>query len=200
MSRPFKLESFEKNLGQGQMSTSLVSNESVEDVRLAAFEQGYKAGWDDSHASYEADQEKISADFARNLNELSFTYHEVRSTIIRSLEPLLREMVSNVIPKIAQTNLGELVSEQIMELVDSQSTIPVELLVSAQDKTSLEMLSKNQTELPITIMEETSLASGQVFIRMGGNETQFDISAVLEGFENAIGCFFDTEEKELAHG
>jgi hypothetical protein len=53
--------------------------DAVEEAKVASFEQGYKAGWDDAVAAQSEDQTRIRADLARNLQSLSFTYQEARS-------------------------------------------------------------------------------------------------------------------------
>ena len=86
-----------------EFSIKIVSNDpklmpetSFEEHRLEAYEQGYKAGWDDAATAQADDHTRISAGFARNLQELSFTYHEAKGQILGSLEPLLKEMVTKI--------------------------------------------------------------------------------------------------------
>lgn len=200
MAKPFRFEVFETGNAVSHPLNDPVDYSSIEETRLEAFEQGYKAGWDDSLSTHASDQERISADFARNLNELAFTYHEVRSTILKSLEPLLREMVSKVLPKMAQASIGPLVADQIVEMADTQSSIPIELVVGPMNVRALEKLSLGQDSLPLTVIEEESLGDGQIFIRIGDSETQVDLDGVLDGFSSALDGFFETEDKETNYG
>lgn len=200
MAKPFKLEVFETSRALTHSQQDTIDSASVEEARLEAFEQGYKAGWDDSLSSHVSDQERVSSDFARNLNELAFTYHEVRSTILKSLEPLLREMVGKVLPKMAKETIGPLVADQIIEMAGIQSSIPVELVVGPTNKKALEKLSAEQDSLPLKIISEESLGDGQVFIRIGEAEVQLDFDGVLEGFSSALDGFFETDDKDVNYG
>ena len=39
----------------------------LEDARLAAYEQGYSAGWEDASAAQSSEQSRIRSDLARNI-------------------------------------------------------------------------------------------------------------------------------------
>jgi flagellar assembly protein FliH len=200
MSKPFKFEVFETGHALQATAGPVIDAGTQEEIRLEAFEQGYKAGWDDAVAAQAADQDRISADFARNINELSFTYLEVRATILKSLEPLLREMVGKVLPRMANESLAPLVLEQVIEMAGAHSTVPVELVVAPSNLHALQSLAEGQDSLPLHILEEDSLGEGQVFIRLGDVETQIDLDGMLSGFSSALDGFFETNDKELAHG
>lgn len=200
MAKPFRLEVFEAGQEIPHPQNDILDYSAIEETRLEAFEQGYKAGWDDSLSTHAADQERISTDFARNLNELAFTYHEVRSTILKSLEPLLREMVAKVLPRMAQSSIGPLVADQIVKMADTQSSIPVELVTGPANREALEKLSDGQESLPLKIIEEDSLGEGQVFIRIGESETQIDFEGLLSGFSSALDGFFETRGKDENYG
>ena len=77
----------------------------LEDLRILAYEQGYTAGWDDAAAAQTDDQSRIKADFARNLQSLGFTFQEARMHVLRAIHPLIQEIVSHLLPKIARENL-----------------------------------------------------------------------------------------------
>lgn len=200
MSKPFKFEVFETGQALQTSVAAVVDAGTQEEIRLEAFEQGYKAGWDDAVAAQAADQDRIGADFARNLNELSFTYLEVRATILKSLEPLLREMVGKVLPRMATESLAPLVLEQVIEMAGAHSSVPVELVVAPSNLHALQRLAEGQDSLPLNILEEDSLGEGQVFIRLGEVETQIDLDGMLSGFSSALDGFFEINDKELAHG
>ena len=69
-------------------------------LQLDAFEEGYRAGWDDAIKAQSDDRTRIS-EFAQNLQDLSFTYHEAYSHAINAMTPLLEDIVRSVLPKIA---------------------------------------------------------------------------------------------------
>ena len=48
----------------------------------ASYETGYSAGWDDAVRAETEAHKRISAEFARNLQDLGFTFHEARAHVI----------------------------------------------------------------------------------------------------------------------
>jgi len=171
---------------------------SLEEQRLEAFEKGYQAGWDDSVKAQTDDSRHITADFARNLQELSFTYHEAHAAALNSLEPLLRQMVEVVLPQVAQETLGARLVEVLQQLAKSQGTGPVELVTAPANATALQGLLSDDPAMPISIIEEQSLADGQIFIRFGNTEHEIDLTQVLQGLDLAVTGFFEENRKETA--
>ncbi len=198
MTIPFNLEVFDDVVTRP--ATPLQLNAISEEEKLQAYEQGYKAGWDDAAAAQAEDQTRISADFARNLQELSFTYHEAKGKVLNALEPLLSEMVSKVLPKLATENLVEMVVEEVQEIARNAANASVELVISPENRPALERLLEGQESLPITIVEEPSLGAGQVYLRFEDLEKKIDLEAVLTRCQQAIDGFFNQPEEDVAYG
>ncbi|MBA3904750.1 MAG: flagellar biosynthesis protein, partial [Rhodocyclaceae bacterium] len=69
-----RLEAFDKVAATDGSIQPLVEATAVEEAKVASFEQGYSAGWDDAVAAQNGDQTRIRADLARNLQSLAFTF------------------------------------------------------------------------------------------------------------------------------
>ena len=78
------------------------NDEEIETRRLAAFEEGYQAGWDDALHAHTQDRMRLTSDLAQNLLDMSFTYNEAYTHLFRELRPLLIERGQD----IAQVGLG----------------------------------------------------------------------------------------------
>ena len=173
--------------------------EELEKQMLAAFENGYKAGWDDAVKTQRKDRAHISADFARNIQSVSFTYHEVQSQIMQSVEQLLQDVVEKILPQTAAAMLGQTVVEVLRPMVEAAVDAPVELVVHPENRPTLVPLVNDALSLPVTVVEENSLGVGQVFLRIGKIEKSIDLDEVLGSVKQAIDGFFDpqdTAEKE----
>lgn len=174
---------------------TLSSKTSLEEHRLEAFEQGYKAGWDDAAAAQSEDQSRVAADFARNLQELSFTYHEARGHILGSLEPLLKEMVSKVLPRLARETLSQTVVDEILSATEAQTKAGIQIIISPTNRPSLEHLLDAQDSLDVEIVEEPSMADGQAYLRFGDTEKQVDLDSVLSSFSQSVEGYFEQQKK-----
>lgn len=196
-----KLEVFETD-GRRKQNSTLVTTEigAIEEAKLAAYEQGYKAGWDDAASAQSDDQTRIGADLAHSLQALSFTYQEARAHILKALEPLLTEMVNRLLPDMARETLAPLVLEQVMPMAEDLADHPVTLVLNPAVRSPVEGLVAQATGLPLTLEEEPSLPEGQVYLRMGGAEAKVDLTRVTQEVSAAVRDFFSLAQEGPPHG
>lgn len=172
----------------------------IEANRMAAYEQGYKAGWDDSAQSQIDDKSRIGADFARNLQDLGFTFHEAKSHVMKALEPLLTEIVSKVLPQLVSETLGQTILEELLPFAEEVSDAPVQIVVAPSGRIAVEALVDASLTIPLEIIEEPSLADGQVYLRMGELEKKIDMDAAIERIGSAIKSIYALNEEAMKHG
>lgn len=169
----------------------LVEAAAVEEAKVASFEQGYSAGWDDAVAAQQGDQEKIRADLARNLQTLSFTFQDARSHVLQSIRPLILEMVNRLLPEVAREALAPTVLDAVMPLAEGLADAPVTLVLNPANRPQVEDLVAQATGLPMVIDEEPSMPDGQVYIRFGTAETKVDLAQVTADIGLAVRSFFN---------
>lgn len=196
-----KLEVFDIDSPQEQASGMVTMQlGAVEEAKLAAYEQGYRAGWDDAAAAQAEDQNRIRADLARNLQQLSFTWQEARAHMLKAVEPLLEEMVGRVLPETAREMLAPMVLEQVMPLAGEMTDQPVALVLNPAVRVAVETLIEQATGLPMVIQEEPTLPEGQVYIRLGATEAQVDLSRVTADIAAALRGFFSLSRENGTDG
>lgn len=171
---------------------------SLEEQRLAAFEKGYQAGWDDAVKAETEDSRRISTDFAQNLQDLSFTYQEAHSAVLQSLRPLLEQMVGTVLPALVQKTLGLWITELLQELAEEHGAQPIELVTAPANATALESLLGEAAPMSISILEEPTLTEGQVYIRFGSQEREIDMDDVLSAINRTVTGFFEENQRNTA--
>lgn len=196
-----KLEVFDIDSPQEQASGMVTMQlGAVEEAKLAAYEQGYRAGWDDAAAAQAEDQNRIRADLARNLQQLSFTWQEARAHMLKAVEPLLEEMVGRVLPETAREMLAPMVLEQVMPLAGEMTDQPVALVLNPAVRVAVETLIEQATGLPMVIQEEPTLPEGQVYIRLGATEAQVDLTRVTADIAAALRGFFSLSRENGTDG
>ncbi|MCP5036724.1 MAG: flagellar biosynthesis protein [Rhodobacteraceae bacterium] len=181
-------------------SKPLVSAEEIEKTRLAGFEAGYQAGWDDGTKSETDGQSRIGAEFARNLQDLGFTFHEARSHVMHALEPLLAGMVEKVLPKLVADTIGQSIVEELLPLASTAADKPIEVVVPPSARPVLEPMLIASSTVPFVIIEEPTLAEGQVFLRSGKTEKHLDLSGAVDRIGTAINDLYDLNERVFQHG
>ena len=172
----------------------------LEDLRILAYEQGYTAGWDDAAAAQTDDQARIKADFARNLQSLGFTFQEARIHVLRAIQPLIEEIVSHLLPKIARESLASVALEALMPLAGQMADAQVTLVLNPVSRAAVEALLEQATGLPLIIIEEPTLGEGQVYLRLGDSETRIDLDRAIADIAIAVRDFFNTTEQDQRYG
>lgn len=195
-----RLEVFEVPGASSKHATVVVDASGLEDIRMQAYEQGYTAGWDDAAAAQTDDQTRIKSDFARNLQSLGFTYQEARMHVLRAIQPLLQQIVSRLLPEMARETLASIALETLMPLADEMADAPVTVVLNPMSRPAVEALLEQATGLPLVVIEEPSLGEGQVYLRVGDNETRIDLDRATASIAEAVRDFFDHAEKEQLYG
>ncbi len=195
-----KLEVFDTEAKFVKSHTIVLDHGALEDEKLASYETGYKAGWEDASAAIEGDQSRIKSELARNLQALSFTYHEARSHVLSAVEPLLLQVVGQLLPEIARETLAPFILETLMPLAEGLGDAPVTLVLHPNVRAAVESLLEQATGLPLSIEEESTLGEGQVFIRLGTVETQVDLDKATAEIAAAVRGFFDLPGKDRPNG
>jgi flagellar biosynthesis/type III secretory pathway protein FliH len=185
-----RLEVFDTYTAPDGADLPLVEATAVEEAKVASFEQGYQAGWDDAAAAQEGDQGRIRADLARSLQSLAFTFQDARSHVLQAIRPLILEMTARILPEVARESLAPTVLDALMPMADELSEAPLTLVLNPAVRAQVEDLVTQATGLPLVIDEEPSISEGQVYIRFGPAEAKVDLTQVTEDITAAVRAFF----------
>lgn len=170
----------------------------VESQKLEAFEKGYQAGWDDSVKAQHESATRIAEDFAGNIRDLSFTYQEAYAGFIAAMEPLIRQIVDVVLPKLAIDTLGPRVAELLQQEVATHGRQTVHIITAPGSAGALRAILPDDEVLQIEIEEDETLAEGQVHLRLGtATEREIDLQEVLAGIGTAVEGFFQEASQTL---
>lgn len=195
-----QLESFEAEPAPPPPPQIEIDPGAFEEERLAAFEKGYTAGWDDAIAAQEAEGTKLRSDLGQNLQELSFTYHEARQEILMALRPLLVDIAAKLLPAMARQTLAQMVAEQLQPLAESATSVPITILASPLSLPLIEEVLGNRSSLPLVFAGDPTLGEGQVYLKFAETETRIDLDGVIRLIAEAIDTYFSASQQEAAHG
>lgn len=182
-----------------QAPVAPVTPEMLEQARLAGYEAGYKAGWDDAVTAEAESQGRIGAEFARNLQDLGFTFHEARSHVMQALEPLLAGMVERVLPDLVSRTVGQTIVEELLPLASEAADAPIEVVICPSCRPAIEPMLV-EAAVPFTLVEEPTLAEGQVFLRSGHSERHIDFADAVDRIGTAINSLYQLNEKAIYNG
>jgi flagellar assembly protein FliH len=196
---PLKLEVF--RTGDPSIETAETGAAAeLEEARLAAYEQGYSAGWEDSVAAQSEDQHRLRTDLARHLQAMSFTQHEARSHILRAMAPLLMDIATRLLPELARDALGPVVLDALMPLAEERADTPIVIVVNPAARPALEPILETVPGLSVILREEPSLGEGQVYLLLGEHELRVDLDRATAEITGALRAFFELSRQERKHG
>lgn len=170
-----------------------------EEARLAAYEDGYKAGWDDASTAAQSSRDHVGAALGKNLEDLSFTFAEARQHVLGGIAPLLTLMAEKILPDLAQEMFAQTVLEQAMKAAELASDQPLELAVNPEHQSAIESLLGEAPAVPLTVQPDPTLGPGQAFLRHGTGETSVDIATLCDAISEAVAGFLNQTTKETQH-
>jgi flagellar biosynthesis/type III secretory pathway protein FliH len=192
------LEDFGPQILDG--GSHVITDDALEEARLASFESGYQAGWDDASAAHAAEQAHISSDFAQNLRALTFTYQDAHRHILEDLQPLLTQMVETILPDVAHYTLGNRLVLEMMKIAESHPEQGVELIVSPESREIIERIDLGFLPNPIHFLEDNTLNNGQVFLKFGSRERMIDLDSLLDEVKQAFHGAMNEFERKNKNG
>ncbi len=176
---------------------------SLEDLKLEAFEDGYKAGWDDATKAHTSEQDRAVLAISQRLEDLSFTHAEAITKMTSAMQPLLTKITLSLLPEVAKNALGAHVAEQMDELLKAEAQNSIEIAVAPETLEPLQRQLEGRANLSLSFSAEPMLTSGQVYLRARRAEREINLDAVQGGIKTALDAFFveiQQEEEDPRHG
>jgi flagellar assembly protein FliH len=199
---PLRLEVFAVEARAPSGAATVVTDAAaLEEARLAAYEQGYAAGWDDAAGAAAKDDQKLAADLGRHLQTLGFTYHEARAHVLCALEPLLEAVVARILPAVAREAIGAVVAETLRPLAAQAALVPVRLAVHPAARPGVERALATEAALPLTLVEDAALSPAEARLTLGEAERHIDLDGAVAAIALAVADFFAlAQPQEPPHG
>ncbi|MFT6674855.1 MAG: flagellar assembly protein FliH [Sulfitobacter sp.] len=188
------------DLGSPSLSPDEGGSDALANAKLEAFEGGYQAGWDDATKAHKTDQQRLAADLAQNLQDMSFTYHEAFSKLSLAMKPLLTKIVSTILPGLAKKALAGHIMQQMSELIEAQSENAIQIAVAPENLPQIQALLDPEMHLSFDLTADATLVGGQVIVRAARGEREIDLDAMLVEITGAMDAFFENTQPESDHG
>jgi len=184
----------------GAGAAHLVSNDALEVARLEAYEEGYKAGWDDAVGANTSEHLQLSADLSQNLRDMAFTYQEAVAHVTKSLGGVFEGMLTHFLPEAAKIALAPKVLDVIADLPLGSDSMPLTLVVAEENLRIMEKVTAAADHEPISVEVDPDLTTGQVSLRFASQEVALDFDALLEDLRVALATALPESHKDVANG
>ncbi|MEP2717484.1 ABC transporter ATP-binding protein [Pseudophaeobacter sp.] len=177
-----------------------ISEEAVEEARLASFETGYSAGWDDAVTAKDKENAHISATLASSLEDLNFTYQEAQTQLIESLDPMFKVLTSAVLPDTMAATFGHHIVDQMADMAKSHTDQPMSIFVSPGEAGAVRSLLPDSFSTPVQVQEDENLSPGQAYLRTGTSEREINSSGLVESIQDSIDAFTYHVKEDSQYG
>ncbi|TQF00816.1 MAG: hypothetical protein FKY71_01325 [Spiribacter salinus] len=190
------LETFDDNRLLHPPSASV--DETRADHELDIYERGYQAGWDDCVKAQSGAAAALEEDFAQNLRELSFTYHEANTAAVNSLTPLIFGLIDTLFPELAHLALGEKLTKELQSLARKSVDGSVMIRCSPEKLRFLESMQPEVSGLDLCFSADDTLGEGQVSLSFGDCEREIDLDSFATELSTLTRAFLSDMTQETA--
>lgn len=185
-------------LEEFSQSAPPMDDQAVEEdpIRLAAFEEGYAAGWEDAVSAQASADASTKADVETALRGLANQMQESRANVLAALEPLFSEICTRLLPEIARHAVAPAAADALMPLAEGLIDKPVRLRVAPAARGAVDAYLAQIGTATFDVIEDPALGPGQVEIATDRVEAHVDLDAATASVVRSIRSFFDTQQME----
>ena len=185
MSRSLALEDFSPQAIDMAVEPEPVRRDE-ETISLEVYESGYKAGWADCATAEAEERRAVGADLAARLREAELTIDTARKEILESLAPFFDELVRTLLPSLASEAVAPMVVQELNALLDDYTDAEAEIRAAPGVCPILRRLIDANGDRMVAILPEPALAECQVFLRVGNERRNIDLSQVTDKISQAV--------------
>lgn len=189
------LEDF-KTTDPAEATTILMSNLELEEQRLAAFEKGYSAGWEDAIAADAQGKAKLSSALTQNLEEAVFSYHEALTQMQQALTPVFEAIAEQLLPGMVRSGLAPHIAMAMRDIATEAMAQPLILSVPPGTEDSIAPMLPAVDSVQLVIREDNNLADGQARLHLNDGGIEVDLAHLAQEMTDSLSAFVYETRKE----
>jgi len=186
-----KLESFSHDV---EIRRGISKFESFEALRDSAYSDGVKTGAEAASRAFEDEKIRTLAPILEALNDMAFSQIEACQTMLKSMRPMVEQLVQTVLPESARLGFGAEVSALLCKAYEKAPTSQIIISVAPDAVASIQgLLAPSKADF--TVEADPTLDGLQARVNWQGGYDQIDLDAALNDIRTAIDTFFNKIEK-----
>lgn len=175
------------------------SRSKAQDDAQGEYETGYQAGWDDAVNAHKDAQTHLSSTLSQNLEQIEFTLIEAQTQLLKTMKPVLEEIMKTLLPGLQSEGLRALVVDEIETLLKTNASKDISLVVSEQDEmTVAAFLNSSRALSDIGLITKDTLAEGQAYVSCATLQRKIDVTQAIREFQSHADSFLNQPELEQA--
>ena len=189
------LEDF-KTTDPAETATLLMSSLELEEQRLAAFEKGYSAGWEDATAADAQGRSHLSAALSQNIEDAVFSYHEALTQMQQALIPVFEAISEQLLPGMIRNGLAPHIVAAMQNIAAEAMGRPLVLTVPPGCEQAIAPLLPEPEGLEVILDEDPTLGEGQARLHLDDGGVEIDLSALAQDIRDALAAHVYETRKE----
>lgn len=186
-----KLESFSHDV---EIRRGISKFESFEALRDSAYSDGVKTGAESASRAFEDEKIRTLAPILEALNDMSFSQVEACQATLKSMRPMVEQLVQTVLPESARLGFGAEVSALLCKAYEKAPASQVTISVAPDAVASIQALLA-PSKAAFSVEPDPALDGLQARVNWQGGYDQIDLDAALNDVRTAIDTFFSKIEK-----
>lgn len=193
-----KLEDFASGADPDHRSAKSATEWEAE--RSAAFAEGFESGRNFAARERDGADAETRREIAQALQELDFAHVAARRHVLASLDPLMRQIASVLLPELASAGLADLIAAEVQTLALHAAADRPRIVVG-EDRAAplLHALSGRAGAAP-DIVEDPALGPLEARVCTSQAERDVDPGAAVASLAQLIVDFLETTREAQANG
>ena len=163
------------------------------------YHHGYEDGFAVGVETANAEAEALSAQFVQSLNAIDFTYAEARSQLLASLEPLLLQIATKILPHCVESGFVGQLADILQQAAAQDAASAVTLHIHPSQQTALKSAAQN-TAAEVTIVTDPTLSEHAAWIKHGNEETLLNVDGLLDAIGETLRATQHPQDRTTANG
>ena len=186
-----KLESFSHDV---EIRRGISKFESFEALRESAYSDGVKSGAEAASRAFEDEKTRTLAPILEALNDMAFSQVEARQATLRSMRPMVEQLMQTILPESAHFGFGSEIAALLSKAYEKAPASKIIISVAPDSVAPIqELLSSSKADFEV--VKDPDLNGLQARVNWQGGYDQIDLDAALKDMRSAIDIFFNKIEK-----
>jgi flagellar biosynthesis/type III secretory pathway protein FliH len=200
MATSLNLQNFSDN--NSVSPTLFLPRDRLSQIKKEALRTGFEQGYRQAREEFDAQTSDTASRLSENLQDIEFTHMEARNSILDSLEPLIRKLVSHLLPGLASDVLSDVIAAQVISVASLMTDAPIRICCAPENVRPLEDTIARMSDLSVSVLVEANpnLNSLEVTLRTSESERHLDIGRILEGIQDGVSEFYKMAMKGKVNG
>ncbi|TNC71307.1 hypothetical protein [Rubellimicrobium roseum] len=165
---------------------------------LEGFAAGQAEGLAAGRAEADTRSDRLSADLAGKLQDMTFNYAEARGQVLASLRPLFELLIDRLLPAIAAQAVAPWLVQALLDAARADSATP--LVIHLHPERLGAVRACLPPGLPAQLRPDPALGLQAARLTSREGESDLDLDACLLALREALSTLLDATSGKVRHG